>query len=208
MASSVPIQPVTTLIDPPNLRARAENRHIWKMRCIRVVERTAANLFGSPANPVLADGSAPAWHDDGVYVLVAEVLWRPSPPTRAEEQALRASGKIVPPMFPASWTLEPLFTVEDGGAGILPWDHGITDFNEFLKCAPPSVYLSVSAVLVATTMSAWSKDGKLLYPRRIRRCPPAPSSASPEPLKGITRSDPSYSYEDCTTGMCIPARVW
>jgi hypothetical protein len=148
MASSVPIQPVTTLIDPPNLRARAENRHIWKMRCIRVVERTAANLFGSPANPVLADGSAPAWHDDGVYVLVAEVLWRPSPPTSAEAQALRASGKIVPPMFPASWTLEPLFTVEDGGAGILPWDHGITDFNEFLKCAPPSVYLSVSAVLV------------------------------------------------------------
>ena len=98
MASSVPIQPVTTLIDPPNLRPRAEDRHIWKIRCIRVVQRDAANLFGSPANPVLADGSAPAWHDDGVHVLVVEVLWRPSPPTPAEAQALRASGKIVPAM--------------------------------------------------------------------------------------------------------------
>ena len=144
MASSVPIQPVTTLIDPPNLRPRAEDRHIWKIRCIRVVQRDAANLFGSPANPVLADGSAPAWHDDGVYVLVAEVLWRPSPPTPAEAQALRASGKIVPAMLPASWTLEPLFPVEDGGTGILEWDHGITDFNELITCAPASIYLSVS----------------------------------------------------------------
>ena len=82
---------------------------------------------------------------------------------------------------------------------------------EVAQSAPRTAAPAASFTLgvFATTMSAWSKDGgKLLYPHPIRRCPPAPSSAPPEPLKGITRSDPSYSDEDCTTGMCIPARVW